>query len=115
MKLAELEPQFLRYVVQPDGAIHHVYVDSLADADGVMFLCPKCFAANAGPVGTHMVLCWFEGRVPDDADPKPGRWKPAGTGVADLSFVPGQRSCSVLLLGGCSWHGFVTNGEVTTC
>jgi hypothetical protein len=89
-------------------------VETLAEADGVMFLCPKCYAENGGPVGTHSVICWFAGRVPDGVDPKPGRWTPTGTGLHDLTFVPSAgRSCSVLLLGGCGWHGFVANGDVS--
>lgn len=120
-KLRELEAQFLRYERRELGlptdsprASHvvHVYVHTLAEADGIFFLCPKCFAANGGKVGTHGVLCWFEDRVPDDVVPGPGRWKPTGTGYDDLSFVPGKHSNSVLLLGdGCGWHGFVTNGS----
>ncbi len=87
-------------------------VDTLAEADGVWFLCPKCFAANGGSVGTHVVICWFVGKVPDDIDPKPGRWTPTGTGLHDLTFVPSAgRSNSVLLTGGCAWHGFVANGD----
>ena len=88
-------------------------VDTLAEADGVMFLCPKCFGQNGGPVGTHAVLCWFVGKVADDVDPKPGRWTPTGTGLHDLTFVPSAgRSQSVLLTGGsCGWHGHIVNGE----
>lgn len=87
-------------------------VEALVEADGVMFLCPKCFAENAGPVGTHTVICWFVGKVPDDVDPKPGRWTPTGEGLSDLTFVPSAgRSQSVLLTGGCGWHGFVVNGD----
>ena len=112
MKLIDLESRFLRREVREDG-VYHVTVQSLPEADGVMFLCPKCFAENAGPGGTHQVICWFEDRVPDDAAPGPGRWKPRGTGLEDLTFVPGKRSNSVLLIGGCAWHGFVTNGAVT--
>lgn len=86
-------------------------VDALAEADGVWFLCPKCFAANNGPIGTHAVICWFVGKVADDVDPKPGRWTPTGTGLDDLTFVPSTgRSHSVLLTGGCAWHGYVTQG-----
>lgn len=89
-------------------------VDALDQADGVWFLCPKCYVDNGGPVGTHAVLCWFVGRVPDDVDPKPGRWTPTGTGLSDLTFVPSPgRSHSVLLMAGCGWHGFVTNGDAT--
>ncbi len=106
--LRELEAEFLKL----DSLDPKVYgrVPTLAEADGLMFLCPKCFAANNGHVGTHMVLCWFEGKVPDDLDPKPGRWNPVGTGLDDLTFVAGKKSNSVLLIGGCDWHGFVANG-----
>lgn len=89
-------------------------VDTLAEADGVWFLCPKCFAGNGGPVGTHAVICWFVGKVADDVDPKPGRWTPTGTGLHDLTFVPSEgRSHSVLLTGGCRWHGFLANGDAS--
>lgn len=91
-----------------------VTVDTLAEADGVMFLCPKCFAENSGPIGTHSVICWFVGKVADDVDPKPGRWTPIGTGLHDLTFVPSAgRSHSVLLMGDCAWHGFVANGDAS--
>jgi hypothetical protein len=127
MKLTELEPEFITYketpvdpevfvngVKSPSGVqVSHHVVSTLAESDGIMFLCPKCFAENGGAVGTHAVLCWFEGKVPDYASPKPGRWNPTGTGFADLSFVPGAKSHSVLLLSGCAWHGFITNGEAT--
>jgi hypothetical protein len=89
-------------------------VDTLAEADGVWFLCPKCYAEKGGAVGTHTVICWFVGKVPDDIDPKPGRWTPTGTGLSDLTFVPSEgRTQSVLLTGGCGWHGFVVNGDAT--
>lgn len=105
--LRELEAEFWKH----DGAGHSHVVPTLAEADGVMFLCPKCFVSGGGKIGCHSVLCWFEDKVPDDLDPKPGRWKPTGTGLDDLTFVHGKRSNSVELNGGCNWHGFVTNGR----
>jgi hypothetical protein len=89
-----------------------VAVASIAEADGLFFLCPKCFEMNGGEVGTHRVLCWFVGKVPDDVDPKPGRWIPAGTGIDDITFV-GPAAASVLLTSGCNWHGFVRNGDAS--
>ena len=88
-------------------------VSSLSEAQGVKFLCPLCFEKNGGEVGTHCVICWFNDRnVPAGFEPGPGRWNPAGNGLHDLTFVgPGQGS--VQLLGGCGWHGHVTNGEAT--
>ena len=127
IRLVDLDPQFMRRELKQvdptvfvDGVLHPSgtaeywpKVDRLEDAHGIRFLCPKCFEANGGAVGTHSVICWFEDRVPDDVQLGPGRWKPTGTGFEDLSFVPGKRSNSVLLIGGCAWHGFVTNGAVT--
>jgi hypothetical protein len=88
---------------------------SLAEADGIMFLCPKCYAANGSSRGTHRVLCWFRGKVPDTLDPKPGRWTPSGTGLSDLTFIPGAppMAVSVLLTSGCGWHGHIVNGDAT--
>lgn len=128
MKLSELEPHFIRYKtwidtwtrVRPDGTTHEFtgpregseYVDTLAEADGIMFLCPVCFKTNNGSIGTHSVICWFEDKVADDVEPKPGRWYPTGTGIDDLSFIPHNHSNSVLLLGGCGAHFFITLGEI---
>lgn len=77
------------------------------DADGVMFLCPKCFVANAGPVGVHSVICWFRG-VDPEMSPKPGRWDASGSTIDDLTLTP---SVHLSGGGGCGWHGFVTNGR----
>jgi len=97
---------------QEGPQVHIVTVDTLAEAQGVWFLCPLCFMKNEGRVGTHAVLCWFVGLVPDDIVPKPGRWTPQGTGLDDLTFVPSaERSQSVALTSGCAWHGFVMKGE----
>ena len=101
--LVELEAEFAVNVA--DGRIGRS--DSLSDADGVMFLCPKCFSANNGAVGTHRVVCWFRGRVANDVKPGPGRWAPSGSNMSDLSLSPSVQ----LTGGGCDWHGFVTNGS----
>lgn len=116
MRLTELKPQFIRHEVR-DGATYHVRVDAIGQAQGVRFLCPKCYAANGGPVGTHSVVCWSRSRgVPDDVLPGPGRWTLDGSGYEDLTLNgdPPGRARSVLLTGpGCGWHGFITNGEAT--
>lgn len=109
MRLSELDPHFLARDGQSGWSRH---TDLLRGADGIIFLCPKCFAANGGPVGTHSVICWFSGRVPDDVTPGPGRWSPEGTGYDDLTFA-GPGAASVRLNSGCRWHGFVRDGEVT--
>ena len=85
--------------------------NEMTGAQGVIFLCPKCFEMNKGSVGTHSVICWFKDRgIPDNMDPKPGRWNPSGTSLDDLTFV-GPGAVSVLLTSGCGWHGFVKDGS----
>ena len=109
VKLAELEPQFL--VVETPGKAYR-YVDTLAEAQGIRFLCPKCFSANGGPAGTHSVICWFKDRdVPATEEPLPGRWTVvSGHGYGDLTLT-----ASILITSGCMWHGFVTAGEIVNC
>lgn len=111
MKLTDLEPEFLK-VVEPGKT--HQRVDTLAEAQGIFFLCLKCFEANGSRVGTHGVICWFAGRgVLDTEVPGPGRWEAVGTGYADLTLR--ASSSSILLTGGCAWHGYVQNGDVVHC
>lgn len=117
MRLLELEPKFIKYQQEGDK-IFLPFVERIEDAQGVEFLCPKCFAENKGLIGTHAVICWSRSRgVPEDAQPKPGRWTLEGTGLHDLTLngdaIGGGGARSVLLLGGCAWHGFINSGEVT--
>jgi hypothetical protein len=112
VKMRHLQAQFLRYEMTPEGATHQ-RVDTIEEAQGVRFLCPKCFKKNSGPIGTHSVVCWSRSRgTPNDAFPGPGRWKLEGTHIGDLTLAaePGQTR-SVHLMGGCGWHGFVTKGH----
>lgn len=109
VSLRDLEAVFLKHV---DDHVS-MFVDTIAEADGIQFLCPKCYTANGGPIGTHLVRCWFVGHVPDDVDPKPGRWIAGGAGIDDLTFT-GPQAASIQLTGGCSWHGFVKSGGVTS-
>ncbi len=109
-RLAELEAKFMR-LESPD---HWRNVERIEDAQGVIFLCPLCFAKNGGKVGTHAVICWSRSRgVPEEQTPGPGRWKLDGTGIEDLTLNadPPNTARSVALTGGCAWHGHVTNGE----
>lgn len=105
MRLADLEPEFLKIV---DDRSHRRDA-TFQDCDGIFFLCPLCFKANNGPVGTHGVICW-KPHVPQTRSPTPGRWSIEGTGFHDLSLVAG--SSSVLLMGGCNAHFFIKNGEI---
>ncbi len=113
MKLVELEPQFVKLTDEPNV---RRYVDTLAEAQGICFLCPACLKANGGQrPGVHSVLCWARGRgVPDAEVPGPGRWEFLGTGYHDLTFRAGNSS---VLLTGCPNHAhfFITNGEIVLC
>ncbi|MBI2801260.1 MAG: hypothetical protein HYX63_13445 [Gammaproteobacteria bacterium] len=110
MKLTELSPYFIKLQPRGDDRYSWNHVDEIADADGVRFLCPRCFTANGGAMGTHGIICWSP-QVPEHLQPGPGRWSLTGTGIDDLSLIAG--SSSIQLTGGCLWHGFVRNGEVT--
>lgn len=109
MKLSELEPEFLKIT----GDKTSEYVKTPAEADGVMFVCPKCLHNNGyRRPGVHSVICW-EPNVPQTREPKPGRWKMEGSGFHDLTLVAG--SSSVLIRkeeGGCGAHFFIRNGEI---
>lgn len=109
-----LDAKFIRFG-ERDGTTYQVVVGTIDEAQGVRFLCPKCFTANGGVVGTHSVVCWSASRgVPDHVKPSPGRWALKGTSIADIT-LDGDRgkSRSVQLEGGCAWHGYVTDGQAT--
>ena len=106
MRLSELQPKFMKWT---DDTYWHE-TDTIEGADGIIFLCPRCFAENGGPVGTESVICWSPS-VPQTTSPKPGRWNLVGTSFEDLSLVAG--SSSVLLTGHAHFH--VTNGEIIHC
>lgn len=110
MRLTDLEPHFLLFEAGWESKTFRM-TDELAGAHGVEFLCPKCFQANGGRVGTHVVICWTP-QVPQTESPTPGRWELVGTGYQDLTLRAG--SSSVFLPGpGCGAHFFITKGEIT--
>lgn len=124
MRLTELEPQFVKLdfrtetwtIRKEDGTSaektgpreYHVFVDKPSDADGIWFLCPKCFSER-GKIGCHSVICWSP-KVPGNIEPSPGRWNLVGTGYNDLSLI--ANPTSVKLEGGCNAHFTVSNGQV---
>lgn len=133
MKLAALEATFVDHRVGvadkshgrhlPDGSVQwggfpvdmlHQQAE-LTGADGVEFLCPKCFEENGGAVGTHLVQVFFHGgdapeNLGKDSEGHTARWTANGTGLDDLTLSP-----SIYVKTGCGWHGYVTNGETTNC
>lgn len=107
--LEVFKPKFIKLDIREDHT-YYVELPSIENADGVQFLCPKCYLENNGSVGTHMIMCW-QPHIPQTVSPKPGRWKFHGTGLHDLTLVAG--SSSVFLKGdGCKAHFFIKKGEV---
>lgn len=111
--LTDLEPQWL--VWEGDKIFRRVSTKS--EAGGLMFACPLCYVAKGNRLaGVHSIICWSRSAgTPDDADPKPGRWRMDGLGFGDLTLNadPPGTARSVLLLGGCEAHFFITDGRVT--
>lgn len=106
MLLQDLNPQFLK--IKDERTFQHV--DTVAEADGMAYLCPVCFRNNGNSSkGTHSVISW-QPHVPANMEPGPGRWNFVGTGFNDLSFVNG--SSSIALTGGCNAHFFITQGKI---
>lgn len=107
--LRQLEARFLRI----RDSHHYDHVESISEADGVVFVCPKCFAEGGNRrEGVHSVICW-KPSVSPTISPGPGRWDLSGTGIDDLTLVAG--SSSVLLTRGCHAHFFVRNGHIENC
>lgn len=120
LTLEDLEAKLIKRTPRGWRYLHGdklVYGRGRWKADGVTFLCPLCFRNNGGPVGTHIIICWFQ-HIPlkdkkagRDISPGPGRWNPSGETLADLTFIP-PGSTSVRLLGGCNAHFFVERGRI---
>lgn len=101
MRLSELEPEWLKWTDDH----HFSRVSTRAEADGIFFVCPKCFAANGNQrPGVHGVI----------TSPGLGRWQMIGDSFENLTLVAG--SSSVHLTGpGCGAHFFIRNGNIDMC
>ncbi len=110
-----------KHMWSPRPYTYHFHkVETAAEADQIMFLCPACFDKNGGSVGTHHVLVSLAGRnFPDEAGSrdstgKPSRWTVvSGNTLDDLVLVPS------ILLGagqapdqGCHWHGYIGSSGI---
>ena len=131
MKLIELEPFFIRYetrvesyevvsgdpdtwnqrgrpVIVTTGPRQYSHVvDSMNQAQGIRFYCPKCrnllcevTFANRGvsdSQGTH------------NSKGEPSRWDVSGNDFSNLTVRP-----SILIEeASCGWHGYITDGKGT--
>lgn len=83
-------------------------VDTLAEADGIWFECPKCFSTDG-----HSVRVGFAGKATPGSygcnkAGQPVLWNIiGGSTIDDLQLAP-----SILLEGGCNWHGFIGSSGV---
>jgi len=107
-----LEPRLYRR--REDG--RYDKVDTVTEADGIMFVCPRCLMLNGGNrPGVHSIMCWKHG-VPPEVSPGPGRWIFRGTSLDNLSFDAAPEAggnSSVQLTGeGCQAHFLIVDGEV---
>lgn len=113
--LTALNPKWIQAYALADGTWFNGFrcVTDRQDANGILFMCPKCFIAKGHTSkGVHGVICWSP-LVPQTVDPKPGRWELAGDTFDTLSLVAG--SSSVLLTSGCNAHFFVKHGSIEMC
>lgn len=117
MKLRDLDAHFIDSATpQPNESFCHENNPPLSAAQGLLFLCPLCFARNGGAAGTHSILIPFKDRcVPPGFEPTLPRWAASGSGIDDLTISP---SIDLSSDGaghprheGCAWHGFVRNGD----
>lgn len=135
MKLRDLEAHFSKYtvtdvdpttfvrgVLHPDGKERtYRWVETLAEADGIWFKCPKCFptrmertTSNCPEGYTHWIMIGFRDRCPPNcytvgSSGEDTRWQvePSSTGMDDLVLTP-----SIQHGGECRWHGFVGSSGV---
>lgn len=108
LKLTELDASFLQRI----DLRTHKRIHNFADADGLIFLCPKCFRLKGGRKGVHSVICWRP-HVAAEIGPGPGRWEFRGTGLGDLTLV--ATASSIQITGGCNAHFFIRNGAIEMC
>lgn len=99
MRLSELNPEF----VNSYGGVRGV---------GIAFDCP-CGDRDE----EHRCYVPFKNALDGTTDFKqtsePHTWQRAGETFEELTLTPSIHR--VKERGGCGWHGFVTNGDVTTC
>lgn len=110
MKLTDLNPRFLNSGgpgISRKNAAGEWEEDPLVEGVGIVLDCPCGKCGDELYVPFHVAL---DGTVMP-GDPRPG-WEREGTTFETLTLKP-----SILRLqskGGCSWHGYITNGEVIT-
>ena len=100
MRLVDLTP---RWIGAGGEGIYDKDMNPVPERKGVgiSFNCPcgcgtRCFVMFANPIDG--------GKAIRDRT----TWQRAGDTFETLTLTP-----SILRVGGCAWHGFITNGEIT--
>jgi hypothetical protein len=106
VRLSELDPALLQ--IDNEGTWKTDV--EFEKSDGIIFLCPVCFKANGGRVGTHSVVCW-KPHVPQERSPGPGRWNFLGTSLDNITLQAGSSSV-FLTTAPCKAHFYIRDGEV---
>jgi hypothetical protein len=105
MKLTDLNP---RWVGAGGDGIRDRNGSPVPYQHGIGLLC-DC------PCGKCNVPLYVQFKQPLDGGPPPDKsgaplWDRTGETFENLTLRP-----SILRKDGCGWHGFITNGEVTSC
>lgn len=115
MRLLELDAKFFSNA-SPTGYHRQVEIEG---SQGVLFQCPRCaIGLERGEEdgrrfirGAHYIIVPFSN--PRNAPllestfmPQMARWEMTGTSLENLTTRP-----SIQIIGGCAWHGYITNGD----
>lgn len=122
MKLVDLDPHFIKYVIHNENAFSHgVQVvkgieyknkaNSMEEAQGMIFKCPVC---HNDELFSHYVEITFNNRGVEDnqgahnLDGSPARW--------DILHYENLETITLSPIGTlsnhCGWRGVISNGEV---
>lgn len=103
IKLTDLNPRF--YSIGGEGVTNSKTGEPLPELKGmgITFDCPcgKCGERPGIP---------FTNPISGGKDQSGVTWKRTGETIEDLSLTP-----SIRRMGGCKWHGFLTDGIFVEC
>ena len=117
-RLLDLQPRFIKYQLGtssrsdsqwgPHPVDEIVTVNTICDADGLSFRCPKC--DREGYI--HILQLWFRHReVPDhmgqNSKGEPSRWGVIGQDFFDISL-----DLNIQVHEGCRWLGKISHGMI---
>ena len=109
MKLTELDPH---WVGAGGEGVYDKDMNPVPERHGVAISlnCP-CGRTDYDNGHSAKLVVMFANPI-DGGEPIRDRttWQRTGETFENLTLTP-----SILRIGGCAWHGFITNGEIITC